>query len=107
MEIHKLTKQAEFAEAVRLQREIWGYPMWNCCPRRLFVVADKIGGQVLGAFDGARMVAFCLAIPGLKPGGSHYLHSHMLGVLPEYRDSGLGRMLKLGQREKHCLPGSI
>ena len=105
MEIHKLTKQAEFAEAVRLQREIWGYADVELLPRRLFVVADKIGGQVLGAFDGARMVAFCLAIPGLKPGGSHYLHSHMLGVLPEYRDSGLGRMMKLRQREEALLAG--
>jgi predicted GNAT superfamily acetyltransferase len=105
MEIHKLTKQAEFAEAVRLQREIWGYADVELLPRRLFVVADKIGGQVLGAFDGARMVAFCLAIPGLKPGGSYYLHSHMLGVLPEYRDSGLGRMMKLRQREEALLAG--
>jgi predicted GNAT superfamily acetyltransferase len=105
MEIRKLTKQAEFAEAVRLQREIWGYADVELLPRRLFVVADKIGGQVLGAFDGARTVAFCLAIPGLKPGGSHYLHSHMLGVLPEYRDSGLGRMMKLRQREEALLAG--
>ncbi len=28
------------------------------------------------------MIAFCLAIPGLKAGGKPYLHSHMLGVLP-------------------------
>jgi predicted GNAT superfamily acetyltransferase len=45
------------------------------------------------------MVGFCLAIPGLKPGGGSYLHSHMLGVTPEYRDSGVGRQLKLKQRE--------
>ena len=45
------------------------------------------------------MIGFCLAIPGLKAGGGSYLHSHMLGVLPEYRDAGVGRMLKLKQRE--------
>jgi predicted GNAT superfamily acetyltransferase len=105
MEIRKLNKQAEFADAVRLQREIWGFADVELLPRRLFVVADKIGGQVLGAFDGSRMVAFCLAIPGLKPGGSHYLHSHMLGVLPEYRNSGLGREMKLRQREEALLAG--
>ncbi|MCU1261191.1 MAG: GCN5-related N-acetyltransferase, partial [Bryobacterales bacterium] len=27
-------------------------------------------------------------------------HSHMLGVAPEYRDFGIGRMLKLRQREE-------
>src|SRR5260370_9569650 len=44
------------------------------------------------------MVGFCLAIPGLKPGAKGYLHSHMLGVLPEYSDRGLGRALKMAQR---------
>lgn len=100
LKIHKLTTQAEFATVVQLQREIWGYADVELLPLRLFIVAEKIGGQVLGAFDGPRMVAFCLAIPGLKAGGKHYLHSHMLGVLPQYRDSGLGRKLKLMQREE-------
>jgi predicted GNAT superfamily acetyltransferase len=54
---------------------------------------------VFGAFDGSQMAGFCMAIPGLKPGGKTYLHSHMLGVLPEYRNAGVGRMLKLTQRE--------
>ena len=45
------------------------------------------------------MVGFLLSIPGLKPGGGSYLHSHMLGVLAEYRNRGVGRMLKLRQRE--------
>ena len=66
----------------------------------MFVVATKIGGQVLGAFDGERMVGFCIAIPGLKPGGVTYLHSHMLGVTAPYRDRGVGRQLKLAQREE-------
>lgn len=105
MEIRKLSKHGEFADAVRLQREIWGFADMELLPLRLFVVADKIGGQILGAFDGTRMVAFCLAIPGLKPGGSHYLHSHMLGVLPEYRNSGLGRQMKLMQRQQALAAG--
>jgi predicted GNAT superfamily acetyltransferase len=46
------------------------------------------------------MVGFCLAIPGLKAGGKSYLHSHMLGVLPEYRDARVGRRLKLVQRDE-------
>jgi predicted GNAT superfamily acetyltransferase len=98
VEIRKLDKHEEQAAAVRLQKEIWGFEDIELLPLRLFVVAEKIGGQVLGAFDGDRMVAFCLSIPGLKPGGQYYLHSHMLGVLPEYRNSGLGRQLKLRQR---------
>ena len=99
IEIRWLKKHSEFVEAVALQKEIWGFKDIELLPVRLFVVASKIGGQTLGAFDGARMIAFGLAIPGLKPGGQYYLHSHMLGVLPEYRDSGVGRAIKLKQRE--------
>jgi len=97
--IRALTSQKEFEEAVRLQREIWGFNDLELLPVRLFVVAAKVGGQTLGAFDGSRMIGFCLAIPGLKPGGISYLHSHMLGVSHEYRDAGVGRVLKLKQRE--------
>jgi predicted GNAT superfamily acetyltransferase len=105
VEIRKLGRHAEFAEAVKLQQEIWGFADIELLPLRLFVVADKIGGQVLGAFDGVRMVAFCLAIPGLKPSGKYYLHSHMLGVLPAYRNSGLGRQMKLKQRDEATARG--
>ncbi|HEY7209787.1 MAG TPA: GNAT family N-acetyltransferase [Bryobacteraceae bacterium] len=98
VEIHQLSKLSEFAEVVRLQREIWGFEDVELLPQRLFVVASKIGGQVLGAFDSGKMVAFCLCIPGLKPGGKYYFHSHMLGVLPAYRNTGLGRRMKLEQR---------
>jgi predicted GNAT superfamily acetyltransferase len=106
LEIHQLSRLNEFSEAVRLQREIWGFKDVDLLPLRLFVVASKIGGQVLGAFHGSQMVAFCLCIPGLKPGGKYYLHSHMLGVMPEYRNSGVGRKLKLKQRE-YALAGGI
>lgn len=86
-------------EAVRLQKEIWGFQDVELLPVRLFVVATKVGGQVFGAFHGTRMVGFLLAIPGVKPGGASYLHSHMMGVVSEYRDQRVGRMLKLRQRE--------
>lgn len=99
VEIRQLTKIDELSDAVRLQREIWGFEDVELLPLRLFVVASKIGGQVLGAFDRGKMIAFCLCIPGLKPGGKFYLHSHMLGVLPEYRNTGLGRKLKWKQRD--------
>ena len=99
LEIRTLKQHREFVEVVELQKQIWGYQDVELLPSRLFVVADKVGGQVLGAFDGERMVAFCFCIPGIKPGGKYYLHSHMLGVLPEYRDTGLGRQLKIRQRE--------
>ncbi len=97
--VRALTTEAEFEDAVSLQREIWGFNDIELLPVRLFIVATKVGGQAFGAYDGSRMVGFCLAIPGLKAGGKSYLHSHMLGVTAEYRDKGVGRQLKLKQRE--------
>jgi len=100
IETRGLTAHAEFQEAVRLQQQIWGFEEIELLPLRLFVVALKVGGQVFGAFDRERMIGFCLAIPGLKAGGKSYLHSHMLGVLPEYRDAKVGKRLKLAQRDE-------
>jgi predicted GNAT superfamily acetyltransferase len=99
LSIHQLSKLEEFDDIVSLQKEIWGYAEIELLPARFFIVANKIGGQVLGAFDGRKMVAFCICIPGLKEGGTTYLHSHMLGVLPEYRNTGVGRQMKLKQRQ--------
>ena len=99
LDVRPLTELPDLVEAVRLQQEIWGFHDVELLPVRLFVVANKIGGQVFGTFDGSRMIGFLLAIPGMKPGGASYLHSHMMGVLAEYRNQGVGRMLKLRQRE--------
>lgn len=99
IEIRQLTQNPEFAEAVKLQKAIWGFDDIDLLPVRLFVTASKIGGHSFGAYDGDRMVGFCVAIPGIKPGAKSYLHSHMLGVMKEYRDAGLGRKLKLAQRD--------
>lgn len=94
----------ELDACVQLQIETWGYAGGDVMPRRLFVVAQRIGGQVAAAFDGERLVGFAMSLPGVKPaqepGGSPnpYLHSHMLAVTPEYRNSGIGRRLKLWQR---------
>lgn len=97
--VRALHEPLEMDEAVELQRQIWGFEDVDLLPARLFVVATKIGGQVFGAYDGAQMVGYCLAIPGLKSGGRFYLHSHMLGVLDTYRDRGVGKSLKLAQRD--------
>jgi predicted GNAT superfamily acetyltransferase len=98
-EIRELTTLADFADAVRLERAIWAWNDIDILPVRFFVVARNIGGQALGAFDRKVMAGFCMAIPAIKPNGHAYLHSHMLGVLSEYRDTGVGRRLKFAQRD--------
>ena len=95
--IRKCESLDEFHRCVDLQRAIWGEADLEVEPATLFVVAAHTGGEVLGAFDGNRLVGFTLAVVGLQ-GGVPYLHSHMTGVHSEYRDRGVGRILKLFQR---------
>jgi predicted GNAT superfamily acetyltransferase len=89
----------ELRACVALQKEVWNFSDIEMVPLRMFVVAEKVGGQVMGAFAGSGMVGFALSVPGTRS-GHVYLHSHMLAVRKEHRNSGLGRRLKLLQREE-------
>ncbi len=97
--VRKCTGIEEFQRCVALQREIWGEDDLEVEPATLFVVAEETGGQVFGAFDGERLVGYTLALVGVRD-GTVFLHSHMTGVLEGYRDRGVGRALKLFQREE-------
>jgi predicted GNAT superfamily acetyltransferase len=99
IQVRKCEKLEEFHGCVELQRQIWGEADLEVEPVTMFVVAAHTGGQVLGAFENGRMIAYTLAIAGLRD-RVPYLHSHMTGVLGDYRDRGVGRMLKLFQREE-------
>jgi predicted GNAT superfamily acetyltransferase len=89
----------ELRAVLNLQKEVWNFTDIELVPLRMFVVAQKIGGQVIGAFAGGRLAGFAFALPGFRDGRA-YLHSHMLAVGEQYRNSGLGRRLKLFQREE-------
>ena len=113
----------ELEACVQLQIETWGYDESDIIPRKAFLVGQKIGGQVIGAFDtdlpGAgpngtpeSMVGFAMSLPGVKTGKNSsngnpqaYLHSHMLAVRERYRDRGLGAQLKLEQRREALARG--
>jgi predicted GNAT superfamily acetyltransferase len=97
--VRKCETLEEFHACVALQREIWGEADLEVEPATMFVVASHTGGQVLGAFDGRKLVGYTLAVAGLR-NGAPYFHSHMTGVQNEYRDRGVGRMLKLFQRDE-------
>lgn len=97
--IRKCTSLEEFHRCVELQREIWGEKDLEVEPATMFVVSAHTGGQVLGAFEGEKMLGYTLAVAGAR-NGNVYLHSHMTGVSEAYRDRGVGRMLKLFQREE-------
>jgi predicted GNAT superfamily acetyltransferase len=98
VEIRCLTELSEFDHCVEIETAVWGYDPADMIPRRMFLLASRIGGQVMGAFAGETMAGFAMALPGYRH-GHPYLHSHMLAVLPQFRNLGLGRKLKLAQRE--------
>jgi predicted GNAT superfamily acetyltransferase len=119
----------ELQACVDLQVEVWGYSDGDVIPRRVFLVAQKIGGQVIGAFetsgeqgtgnreqdapgdsegegDAGSMIGFALSLPGVKTGAQSrtgkpesYLHSHMLAVREGYRNKSIGARLKMAQRD--------
>jgi predicted GNAT superfamily acetyltransferase len=96
IEIRHCGQLPEYEECVRLQRAVWGEDI--VVPSTIFVVAHHTGGQIIGAFDGEMMVGFTQALAGVRH-GQPFLHSHMTAVLAEYRDRGVGRRLKLFQRQ--------
>jgi predicted GNAT superfamily acetyltransferase len=98
-EIRQLFRLEEFQDVLHLQKLIWGFQDIELLPLRFLVVVSKVGGHVFGAFEGKEMIGFCFAIPGIKADCAPYLHSHMLGVMPAYHNTGIGRQLKLRQRQ--------
>jgi predicted GNAT superfamily acetyltransferase len=94
-----LTSLAEFAAVVDLERQIWGPAYDDVVPVPVFVITVKRGGILIGAFHDERMVGFVYSIAGIKDGQATQW-SHMMGVVDEFRRSGLGMRLKLLQRER-------
>jgi predicted GNAT superfamily acetyltransferase len=98
VEVRNCADVEELKACVVLQKEVWGFSDSELVPLRIFSLAPKIGGQVIAAWDGDTLVGFALSIPGTRNGHT-YLHSHMLAVKQGLRNSGLGRRIKLFQRE--------
>jgi predicted GNAT superfamily acetyltransferase len=96
--IRKCRQLDEMRACVALQKEVWSFSDADLVPLRMFVVAEKVGGQVIGAFANDEIVGFALSIPGFR-GGHSYLHSHMLAVRKQHQNAGLGRRIKLFQRD--------
>jgi predicted GNAT superfamily acetyltransferase len=124
-----LTSLAEFAQVVQLEREIWGPNYDDVVPVPILAVTVFRGGVLIGAFDDRdrnrpgspgrsgprdpsgpherhgphdqteRLVGFVYSLPGIKH-GKPTQWSHMLGVLNEFRNSGVGFRLKMLQRDR-------
>jgi chorismate synthase len=99
-----LTTLQEFAEVVELERTIWGPGYVDVVPVPIFAITVMRGGILIGAFENGRMIGFVYSIAGIKH-GKPTQWSHMLGVVPEFRNAGVGDRLKRLQRERALAMG--
>jgi predicted GNAT superfamily acetyltransferase len=106
MEIRDLTTLEECRQVAELEQAIWAYTdAEDIVPPPVLIVSVKRGGILLGAFDAAgTMKGFVYSIPAVKEGRLTQW-SHMLGVTRDARESGLGRALKIAQRERALAMG--
>ena len=107
LHIRRLTTLEDCRRVVQLEREVWGYTdAEDVVPPPILIVSIKRGGILLGAFDeSGEMKGFVYSMAALR-GGRPSQWSHMLGVVKEARESGLGAQLKLAQRE-HALEQGV
>lgn len=98
--IRTLSTYEEFTECVALQQHVWGENFADCVPASLLMVNQKIGGLTAGAYDtDGKLLGFVFGLTGVKD--RQLVHwSHMLGAREQVRDLGLGRRLKLYQRQQ-------
>ncbi|HSK98106.1 MAG TPA: GNAT family N-acetyltransferase, partial [Euzebyales bacterium] len=81
-----------------LQREVWGLPDRGIVPGEQVRAIVHNGGMLLLAHAGGELVGFCFAFVGLDRDRPIWC-SHMLAVRPQWRSRGIGRALKLAQRD--------
>lgn len=83
-----------------LQRAVWHGSETDVVPAHMLITAAHNGGVVLGALANDQLVGFVFGFPGLEftPDGPRPKHcSHMMGVHPDFRNSGIGFALKRAQ----------
>ena len=100
LNIHLIETPEEMTLIEDLQRAIWPESETDVVPLHMLITAVHNGGLVLGAFEEEKLIGFLFGFPGLEgtPDGPRPKHcSHMMGILPDHRDSGAGFALKRAQ----------
>ncbi len=98
--IRPLTSQADYLACVDLQYETWGKGFVDCVPPAVLQISAKVGGVAAGAFEASgKMLGFVFGLAGWKDGERCHW-SHMLAVRQEAQNRGIGRALKVFQRQE-------
>ena len=83
-----------------LQRAVWPGSETDVVPAHVLITAVHNGGFLAGAFVDNQLVGFVFGFPGIEftPDGPRPKHcSHMMGIHPDQRNSGIGFALKRAQ----------
>ena len=109
IEIRAVQGWDELWHIEELQRIIWTRDEREVIPAHVFHAMQYNGAALHGAYDGADMIGFTLAVLATVEGLDHRIdqvaaarlkmYSMIAGVLPGYRDDDVGYRLKLAQRE--------
>jgi chorismate synthase len=101
LDIRPPKNPSEFRDIETLEQTIWQID--HGVDAETIMAIHKSGGVVLLAYDldadATRPIGFALSFVGLTEEGKVKHHSHMAGVVAEYRDKNVGYLLKLAQRE--------
>lgn len=95
IEVRELTTAADAAQASALFDEVWQED--GAMRANLLVALAHSGNYLVGLYDGDRMIGASAAF--FAEPAARSMHSHITGILPEYRARGLGRLLKQHQRD--------
>jgi predicted GNAT superfamily acetyltransferase len=99
IELRILHKPEELRAVEKLQETVW--PGAPPAADHVLIAAGHNGGINIGAYDQGKLVGAVFGFVGISQHDEQTAlkHcSHILGVLPEYRDKGVGFMLKQAQR---------
>jgi predicted GNAT superfamily acetyltransferase len=88
----------------QVEQEVWGLVDRDVTPMTLLIACKEAGSILVGAFDRNALIGFAFGFPSMERGHLG-IHSHMLAVLPQYRDFDLGYKLKLAQRDRALAKG--
>lgn len=95
--IRDIESVAQMKALEKLQQDVWGWDDLDTTPLMDFIILKELGGTLIGAFDGDRLIGFAFGFLG-RHDERVVFHSHMLAVHPLYREHGVGLRLKLAQR---------
>lgn len=95
IEVRELESRAEMEAALDLLTAIWGEPPMS---PHLLVAIVVGGGYAVGAWADRALVGATIGFAGVVDGEVH-LHSHVAGVDPARRRSGVGAAMKWHQHD--------